>query len=103
MADEDMRAVPLALLDRAREHVPFMGETWKALTAAMNGAQQSGETEAQREEVCAAWADLPDSLRCHPGLKRLYLALGGLRDRKDADGVSASEKQNRRRSATGKP
>lgn len=38
----------------------------------------SGETEAQREEVCAAWADLPDSLRCHPGLKRLYRALGGL-------------------------
>jgi len=37
----------------------------------------SGETETQRFEVCAAFNDLPDSLRAHPGLKRLYRALGG--------------------------
>jgi hypothetical protein len=34
---EPKRTVPLNLLARAREHVPYMGETWKALTAAMAG------------------------------------------------------------------
>jgi hypothetical protein len=42
-------------------------------------AELSGETVSQREEVCAAWNDLPAALRCHPGLKRLYRALGGVR------------------------
>jgi hypothetical protein len=41
------------------------------------GVALSGETEAQRREVCAAWNDLPPTLRAHPGLKRLYHALGG--------------------------
>lgn len=27
-----------------------------------------------RDELVAAWNDLPDALRCHPGLKRLYAA-----------------------------
>jgi hypothetical protein len=63
----------------------FMADAMLAARAAGSAALPppppeplSGETEAQREEVCAAWADLPDSLRCHPGLKRLYRALGGL-------------------------
>jgi hypothetical protein len=29
---------------------------------------------AGRTELVAAWNDLPDSLRCHPGLKRLFRA-----------------------------
>ena len=32
------------------------------------------EPGAARAELVAAWNDLPDSLRCHPGLKRLYRA-----------------------------
>lgn len=48
--------------------------------------EPSGETMAQREEVCAAWADLPAELTAHPGLKRLYRALGGISPR----GVLAS-------------
>jgi hypothetical protein len=40
--------------------------------------EPSGETLAQREEVCAAWADLPDELRKDKRLRRLYLALGGV-------------------------
>ncbi len=39
----------------------------------------SGETLTQREEVCAAWADLPDDLRKDERLTRLYRALGGPR------------------------
>ena len=38
----------------------------------------TGETDEQRLEVTAAWNDLPEALRCHPGLKRLYRALGGI-------------------------
>lgn len=30
--------------------------------------------ESNRAELVAAWNDLPDDLRCHPGLKRLYRA-----------------------------
>jgi hypothetical protein len=47
----------------------------------------SGETEAQRLELVAAWNDLPDALRAHPGLKRLYRALGGI----SRDGVETSD------------
>lgn len=47
----------------------------------------SGETEAQRLEVVAAWNDLPDSLKAHPGLKRLYRALGGV----NLEGTPSSE------------
>lgn len=28
----------------------------------------------ERAELVAAWNDLPDSIRCHPGLKRLFRA-----------------------------
>lgn len=46
--------------------------------ARIMASPSSGETEAQRLEVVAAWNDLPDSLKAHPGLKRLYRALGGV-------------------------
>lgn len=32
------------------------------------------DVSAQRAEVVAAWNDLPASIRCHPGLKRLFRA-----------------------------
>jgi hypothetical protein len=41
--------------------------------------EPSGETMAQREEVCAAWHALPDELRKDQRLTRLYHALGGPR------------------------
>lgn len=37
------------------------------------------ETIEQREEVCAAWHELPDELRRDPRMTRLYRALGGVR------------------------
>lgn len=36
--------------------------------------QRRDELEPQRAELVAAWNDLPDSVRCHPGLKRLFRA-----------------------------
>jgi hypothetical protein len=35
---------------------------------------ESKRCELPRSELVAAWNDLPDNLRCHPGLKRLYRA-----------------------------
>jgi hypothetical protein len=40
--------------------------------------EPSGETMAQREEVCEAWAAMPAALTAHPAMKRLYRALGGI-------------------------
>jgi len=59
------------------------------------GPELSGETIEQREEVCAAWADLPDCLRKDRRLTRLYHALGGPRmhDPADAGGVQGMEGQ----------
>jgi hypothetical protein len=48
----------------------------------------SGETDAQREEVCAAWHALPDDLRKDPRLTRLYHALGGPRMDDPAEAVA---------------
>lgn len=53
--------------------------------------EPSGETLAQREEVCAAWAALPDDLRKDPRLTPLYRALGGPR----MDMPSESERELR--------
>jgi len=49
------------------------------LAAALKFAQAAATQErkrlqAGRDELVAAWNDLPDALRCHPGLKRLYAA-----------------------------
>jgi hypothetical protein len=54
-------------------------KTHRTAILPINGPEPSGETMAQREEVCAAWADLPDELRKDPRLTRLYHALGGPR------------------------
>lgn len=41
-------------------------------------AQGSGvRNESAQAELTAAWADLPASLKCHPGLKRLHAAMVG--------------------------
>lgn len=34
----------------------------------------------ERAEVVEAWNNLPDELRCHPGLKALWRSLGGRLD-----------------------
>jgi hypothetical protein len=43
------RIVPLDVLVRAREHVPYLGETWKALTQAIDGVL--GTPEAKRHKI----------------------------------------------------
>jgi hypothetical protein len=42
----------------------------------------------ERAELVAAWNDLPDSMRCHPGLKRLFRACQAIPSatRKDSHG-----------------
>jgi hypothetical protein len=70
-----------AMLSEARNAIEELTEE---LVDAKDAARDhSGETEAQRLELVAAWNDLPDALRSHPGLKRLYRALGGI----NRDGV----------------
>lgn len=36
--------------------------------------RERDEHQERRNELVAAWNDLPDALRCHPGLKRLCRA-----------------------------
>ena len=38
------------------------------------GGQCPAQLTPERVELVAAWNDLPDSIRCHPGLKRLFRA-----------------------------
>lgn len=46
---------------------------FKAWQQAIQALSAEPLTE-QRKELVAAWNDLPDSIRCHPGLKRLFRA-----------------------------
>jgi hypothetical protein len=59
------RIVPLDVLVRAREHVPYLGETWKALTQAIDGVRACShplEVDGQplRCKHCAAGVNTPD-------------------------------------------
>ena len=51
----------------------------------------SGETLTQREQVCAAWHELPDDLRKDQRLTRLYQALGGPRMDSPVAAIAASK------------
>lgn len=56
---------------------PGAKEEWPALVDACAGlvaAARPATVSPQRAELVAAWNDLPDSIRCHPGLKRLFRA-----------------------------
>lgn len=44
------------------------------LEAVAKAAAEALKVSPQRAELVAAWNDLPDSIRCHPGLKRLFRA-----------------------------
>jgi hypothetical protein len=54
-------------------------------TDKLTGALADDDSETQRVEVCNAWNDLPSGLKAHPGLKRLYRALGGGIPRPDGE------------------
>jgi hypothetical protein len=45
-----------------------------ATIAEMARKEERERMQAGREDLVAAWNDLPDELRCHPSLKRLYAA-----------------------------
>jgi len=48
---------------------------WLARVAPTAPAPQpADDVTPERAELVAAWNDLPDSLRCHPGMKRLFRA-----------------------------
>jgi hypothetical protein len=74
--DDQLRQLCAALRWQGGTFWQVLEELQRLKTAADSA---SGETLSQREEVCAAWADIPDALRCHPSMRRLYRALGGVR------------------------
>lgn len=45
-----------------------------AVASATVFAIENQPVSVERAELVAAWNDLPDSIRCHPGLKRLFRA-----------------------------
>lgn len=50
-----------------------------------SGVAASHGVDTSPEALVSAWADLPEALRCHPGVKRLYrIATVGVRV--DAEG-----------------
>lgn len=83
-----MRDVAVSVI-RARHECGHSCDPWKLVEAIRAAKEptdpagvptidgQSAETEAQREEVCAAWHALPDELRLDPRMSDLYRALSG--------------------------
>jgi hypothetical protein len=88
LAAQPVEPVAVQLADSIFDNIVAGWNEPESAAPAATVPAPSGETEAQRIEVTAAWNDLPDALRAHPGLKRLYRALGGI----SRDGVKEGGK-----------